>query len=344
MKERKQISLFYPFVSEEMRKAVYNALGEKNLTQGETVNQFEKLLNRTLGTKNLLTVNSCTSALELAFHLLGLKPGDEVISPVMTFAGANTPLVRRGVTIVFADIKDNLLLDWRDAERKVTKKTKAIVNAHLFDQLNETRDLGIPVVGDAAQYLGKTSGERFTAYSFQAVKQLTTVDGGALVCETNEDYKRAKLLRWFGIDRESGKSNTDVDILEAGYKFHMNNVTAAMGVAGIKVLSKLKKQRLLLQKRYKENLKNVPRLTVIGGSPFLIHTQNREKLIKKLALCGVEAGLNLRRNDLYSIYGGTRQNVPNMNRLESMYVLLPCHNHMTIKDVDFISSTIEKYN
>ena len=182
------IPLFYPFVSDEMRQAAYAALGEKIITQGQTVDEFESLLNQTLGTRNLLTVNSCTSALELAYHLLDLKPGDEVITPVFTCTATTVPLLRRGINIVFADVKENLLMDWKDAEKKITKKTRAIVDVHLFNQLNETQDLGIPIIGDAAQYLGKTYGEQFTAYSFQAVKLLTTVDGGALVCERKEDY------------------------------------------------------------------------------------------------------------------------------------------------------------
>lgn len=336
------IPLFYPFVSEEMRQAAYGALGEKIITQGQKVDEFEKLLNLTLGIRNLLTVNSGTSALELAYHLLDLKPGDEVITPVFTCAGTNIPLLRRGVKIVFADVKDNLLMDWDDVLKKITSKTRAVVNVHLFGTLNKSRKLPIPIVGDAAQYLGKTKGERFTAYSFQAVKIMTTVDGGALVCERQKDYKRAKLLRWYGIDRETGKNNIDVDIFEAGYKYHMNNVTASIGIAGLKILDKLKKERTVLQNIYRKELENVTGIKIIGGSPYLIHTRNRARLAKKLASKGIETGLGHRRNDLYTIFGGKRLNLPNMNRLEKTYLLLPCHNKMSLKDVEFICAAIKE--
>lgn len=342
MSRMRHIPFFFPFISEEMRQAAYDALGEKFIAQGKKVEEFEKLLNFSLGVRNLLTLNSGTSALELAYHLLDLKPGDEVIVPVFTFIGATVPLVRRGVKIVFADVKDNLLMDWDDVEKKITKKTKTIVDAHLFSQLNETRDLGVPVVGDSAQYLGKTSKERFTIYSFQAVKLLTTVDGGALVCQQRIDYRRAKLLRWYGINRETGKNNIDVDIKEAGFKYHMNDVTAAIGIAGLKVLDKLKKERIMLQNHYRQNLKGISGLKAIGGLPFLVHVPHRTRLVTKLASLGIETGLNLRRNDLYSICGGKRQNLSNMNRLETTYLLLPCHNHMTVKDVEFISDAIKK--
>lgn len=331
-----QISLFYPNVTNEMKRAAYAALGKRQMTQGKTVDEFEKKLGKSLKVKNVLGVNCCTSALELAYHLLDLKPGDEVITPVFTCTANTVLLHRRDVKIVFADIKQNMLLDWDDVAKKITQKTKAIVNVHLFGQLNEIRDLGVPVIGDAAQYLGKTNGERFTTYSFQATKILTTVDGGALVCARREDYRRARLLRWYGIDRDTDKDNIDVDIFEAGYKNHMNNVTAAIGIAGLKNLKKLQAKRLALQNRYRQLLGG------LGGSPYLIHVPHRERLRAKLASLGIETGLGHRRNDLYSLFGGKRQHLPNMNRLENTYLLLPCHNHMTIEDVERIAGIAKK--
>lgn len=332
-----RIPFYYPYVSEQMRQAAYNALGDKIIGQGEKVEELERLLNKNLGTKNLLTLNSGTSALELAYNLIGLKSGDEVISPVLTFVGATVPLVRHGVKVVFADITDTLLLDWDDVARKITPKTKAIVNAHLIGKLSLAPKLSIPIIGDAAQYLGKTENETFTTYSFQAVKLLTTIDGGAIVCKYNKDYRAAKLLRWYGIDRETGKDNIEVDIKVPGYKYHMNDVTASIGIAGLKDVKKLKAERAKLQKLYDKLLNG------FGGSPYLIYVRNREKLRAKLAELGVQTGIGLRRNDIYSIFGGKRQNLPNMNRLERSYLLLPCHNHMTLDDVEFISKAVKKY-
>jgi len=323
-----------------MRQAAYDALGKKIITQGKTVEKFEKQLSSVLNIRYPVTVNSCSSALELAYHLMNLKPKDEVITPVFTCTITNLALYRRGVKIVFADIKENMLLDWDDVERKLTPKTKAIVNVHLFNQLNETRNLSIPVIGDAAQYLGKVNGERFTAYSFQATKMMTTVDGGALACERQEDYKRAKLLRWYGIDRDSNKDSIDVDIFEAGYKYHMNNVTAAIGLAALPLLSKWKAKIQKLENRYQDGLKHIPGIKIIGGSPFLIHTENRTELMKRLSRKGIETGLGHKRNDCYTIFGG-KQNLPNMNRLEATYLLLPCRVNMSLKEVDFICSAIK---
>jgi perosamine synthetase len=331
-----KINLFHPFINEEIKMAAYKTLGGRIIGQGEKVFEFEKLLEKKLKIKNLLTVNSGTSALELAYHLLGLKKGDEVIVPVFTCSATSVPLARLGVKVVFADVTDELLMDWNDVKKKINSKTKAIVNVHLFGKYNKAPHLSVPIVGDACQYLGKTFGERFTAYSFQATKIITTVDGGALVCQKKSDYNRVKLLRWYGLDRETKKEHTDVDIKEAGYKYHMNNVTASMGIAGLKILDRLTNDRILFQKRYKKLIGG------LGGVPYLIHVKDRENLKKELSLRGIETGLVHRRNDLHTIFGGKRLNLPNMNKLEKSFLFLPCHNKMTLKDVDYICKSINE--
>lgn len=336
MTKKPSINLFYPFVDEKMRMAVYRTLGGKMLTQGKKVFEFEKLLAKKLNVQNVVTVNSGTSALELAYHLLGLKKGDEAIVPVFTFVATTVPLVRRGVKVVFADVTDELLLDWNDVKKKITPRTKVVVNVHLLGKYNKAPRLPVPIIGDAAQYFGKTAGERFTVHSFQATKIMTTVDGGALVCSRDSDYKRAKLLRWYGLDRETKKESTEVDITEAGYKYFMNDVTASMGIAGLKNLDRLEKRQTKLQKRYKK---------LIGGcegSPYLIYVRDREHMRKELAVRGIETGLLHRRNDLHTIFGGKRLNLPNMNKLEKTMLFLPCHNKMTVQDVDYVCKCIKE--
>ena len=325
------IRLFAPFVPEKAIEAVAEVLRTPWLGQGYKVQEFEEQLSF-LG-ENVLTVNSGTSALELAYDLLDLKQGDEVIVPVFTAVATSLPLVRRGVRVVFADVTDKMLMDWDDALLKITDKTRAIVNVHLFGLYNKAPACPVPIIGDACQYLDKTEGELFTAYSFQATKIITTGDGGALVCRDRGDYERAKLLRWYGIDRETGIDNVLVDIKEAGYKYHMNDVTAALGLAALPLLSKQKAHRLEVQKVYNEVFPS-------GGSPFLIHVWDREAIIKRLAARGVEAGMVHRRNDIYSVFGGVRRALPKMNWLESHYMFLPCHNSLSIYHAKFISSLI----
>jgi len=230
--EQTTIKLLQPYVNSKMRQSAMEVLKTSFIGQGPKVDEFERKFSKELGYKYALAVNSATSGLELVYHLLGLGPGDEVITPVFTCTATNLALVRRGVKVVFADVKENLLIDPEDAIKKITPKTKAIINVHLHGTRSVFPKLDIPVVGDAAQYLDRTH-DAYNVYSFQATKIFSTVDGGMVTLPDETSYKRAKLLRWYGIDRETGKPNINVDIKEAGYKYHMNDVTAAMGIAGL---------------------------------------------------------------------------------------------------------------
>ena len=126
------IDLFRPHISKEMRVVAYDALGEKCVTQGPKVDEFERKFCKKFGLDNAVSVNSGTSALELAYELLGIGPGDEVITTPLTCTATNIPLLRAGAKIVWADILDDTLcIDPEDVARKVTDKTKAIVQVHL---------------------------------------------------------------------------------------------------------------------------------------------------------------------------------------------------------------------
>src|SRR3989304_3774823 len=126
--------------------------------------------------------------------------------PVFTCTATNLALVRRGVKVVFADVKDNLLVDRKDVLSKITPRTKAIINVHLHGSRSDIGKMPVPVIGDAAQYSDWVNDD-YAVYSFQATKLFSTGDGGIVVLPGKREYKRAKLLRWYGIDRDTGKPN-----------------------------------------------------------------------------------------------------------------------------------------
>ena len=177
----------------------------------------------------------------------------EIITTPMTCIATNSSIVQNGARIVWADV-DPLTgnIDPDEIEPLITEKTQAIMMVHWggnpcdIDRICEIgRANGIPVIEDAAHALGATyQGQPigrhsdFVAFSFQAIKQVTSVDGGCLVCKEPEDDARGRLLRWYGIDREHGPGDlrSEVDVAEAGYKFHMNNVAAAVGRENLKHL------------------------------------------------------------------------------------------------------------
>lgn len=216
------------------------------IAEGEVCDAFEKTFGEFVGNPYTALVNSATSALTLAYRMCDVKPGSEVISTPITCMATNEPIVNAGATIRWADVEPdtgNISVD--SVEELINDRTRAIVAVHWAGQpfdIDELCALGrkhsVPVIADAAHALGATyKGKKiatmceYTAFSFQAIKHLTTGDGGALSSRAKLHHERIKLLRWFGIDRRYTGPKWEQDIIECGYKFHMNDIAASIGMA-----------------------------------------------------------------------------------------------------------------
>lgn len=352
------IPLFWPQqFKKEWLETLSDVFDSRWLGQGPLVDEFEKQFAAKFNYKYALSVNSGTAALELAYHLIGINKDDEVLTTVLTCTATNIPLLRRHAKIKFLDISDNLTVDFEDLKRKISNKTKAVVVVNLGGiQVDKrifplTKHWGIPVVVDACQSLGinEPSGD-YICYSFQAIKHFTTGDGGMLVVRNYKDYQRAKKLRWFGIDRDAKRKSgwralvnhkTAIEIEEAGYKHHMNDIAAALGMVGLKHSDEILKHRKAICHAYDKKLPNHYK-KIYGGSywQFGILAKNRHNLIKYLRKNRIECDLVHLRNDIFKVFGGQRQNLPNMKKLESQYLYLPLNNTITFKDVDYIAKVL----
>lgn len=333
------LKLFKPFVSQEAKDNVLRVLNSDFLAEGEEVKLFEKELEEKLNKKNILTVNSGTSALELAYELAGIKEGDEVITPILTCTATNLPLIHRKAKIVFADIDYDLNIDIQDVRKKITSKTKAIVFVHfggnsrgLFDLITICRERGITLIEDAAQaitgdYWGKAD---FTAVSLQAIKTITTGDGGLLICKKRSDYDKAKRLRWFGIDRDIKQAGGNPDVTEAGYKYHMNNISAAIGRGNLQHLTSLKEHQDKLREVYAKY--NITAYTWLAGAV----TDDFTGLKNALHEAGYEMGQHHYRNDMYTVFGKRVRDCFNMDFLQDKYYFVPFHHGVTLEDADKI--------
>lgn len=349
--------MFHPHVSEKQRNAVQQVLKTRWIGQGDRVDEFEQKFEEKFSAPYAVSVNSGSAALETAFDLIGLKAGDKVISTPLTCTASNLPLVRRGCEIVWADIrKDTLNLNFNDVARKVVTHgdIKAIVNVHLGGIESDIVAANIPIVDDAAQALGIYRHEaKYNCYSFQAIKHVTTGDGGMLVVNNDADYRKAKLLRWFGIDRNKKKANNWqayreremlFDIELAGHKRQMTDIAASMGIAGLEDYDKIVEYRKKIFDIYKSI--KMDGLTLIDGeknvywlATFLV--EKREEFIKKLFDYNIETNVVQARNDMYKIFGGRRQDLPNMNWAETRYISVPLHNMMSIEDAVYIRDVIK---
>ncbi|MDP3986630.1 MAG: aminotransferase class V-fold PLP-dependent enzyme, partial [Nanoarchaeota archaeon] len=304
-----------------------------------------------------------TSSLELAYHLIGLKEGDEAIVPVLNCTAGQMGLLRRGVKIVFADIeKETLNMDPRDMENKISGKTRAIVVVHLGgieanpEILEIAKRHNIPVIVDAAQHHEpKELDGDYICYSFQAIKHITTADGGMLCLKEKGVYDRAKLLRWFGIDRELKERKNyqawerremTFDIEEAGFKYQPTDIDACFGLAALPDLERVIEYRKMLVEIYEKKLLGIKGVDIIaGGSCWLmgILVEERDELAEFLKESGVENNLVHLRNDIFRVFGGQRENLPNMNEIEPRYLYLPLNPKVTPGDVDYICMKIREF-
>lgn len=334
------LKLFKPFISKEAKENVQRVLNTDSITQGKEVELFEKELEAKLG-KRCLTVNSGTAALALAYELAEIGEGDEVITPVLTCTATNLPLIHRKAKIVFADTDYDLNINIEDVENKITEKTKAIVFVHfggnnrgLAHLVAICRKRGIVLIEDAAQAIGSNYWGKadFTAVSLQAIKTITSGDGGLLICSNNEDYKQAKRLRWFGIDREDRTR----DVVEAGYKYHMNDISAGIGRGNLLYLGELSFHVRALGEIYK-SYGLFSHAWLAGGL-----TNRYEDLKIELNEAGYECDQHHYRNDKYAVFGG-RQKLPVMDEIEHKYFFVPLHYAVTLEDAHKIGEICKKY-
>lgn len=330
------------------------------ISEGARVKEFEAALADRLGMVNPAALNSGTSALHLALAVAGVGPGDEVILPAQTFVATALVVLMQGASLVFCDV-DPLTgnMDPADFARRITAKTKAVMPVHWagypcdMDEINAiARPHGIAVVEDAAHalgaiYKGRPIGaiSRFTAFSFQAIKHLTTGDGGALCCIDAEDARLTKVRRWFGIDRANsqpsilGERIYDIDAV--GYKYHLNDIGAAIGMGNLEDFPGRLTRRRAIAAQYREAFQGVPGLQLLRCDSdrqsahwlFVVRVQRREDFIRKLADQGIPSSVVHLRIDHNSLFGGLRSDLPGQAEFDATQVAVPVHEGLSDADV-----------
>jgi perosamine synthetase len=365
--ENENIVLFHPHIPATAAERVARVLSTRWIGQGPLVEEFEqKFSSRFTGNRPAIAVGAGTDALHLAYVLTGLRHGDEVIAPLFTCMATSIPFLYMGVKVVFADVQPQTLnIDPKDVRQRVTRKTKAIVCVHYgglpcdMDELQAIADEHkLKLIEDAAHALGATYKGRtvghisdFTMFSFQAIKHITTGDGGMLVLEDESLADKARRLRWFGIDRKTKQlGNWENDITEVGYKYQMTDISAALGLAALEEFDSILAHRQSLFRAYEQGLDKVAGISVIGaGHQDRTHAawmctvlaENREALQARLHDQGIESAQVHYRNDRYSVLGGRQVGYPNMDTIEDNYLVLPLHTKMSIHDVARVCRVVE---
>ena len=363
------IPLFRPRVSEEAIAAAGDVLRSGWLGLGPRTEEFERAFAAYTGSPYCVGLSSCTAAIHLALHLLDLPEGSEVITTPITFVSTNHAILHERLKPVFADVDPNTgNIDPDSVRARVTGNTRALIVVHyggypaeldaLYSIANEH---GLAVIEDCAhacgsEYKGRKIGSHGSlhAFSFHAVKNLPMGDGGALTVSSAEHDARLRRLRWLGIDKDTYTRTDRVayhweyDVAEVGFKSHMNDIAAAIGLAQLRRLDAENGRRAEIAQAYREGLRDIDGLKLAPVSDdrrssyhlFPVTVERRNDLVDRLRDEGISTGVHYRRNDEYSMYEKT--DLPGAAHFAAHVMSLPMHLDLRDEDCQVICAAIRR--
>ena len=377
------IPLFKVYMSKNAKKEVGKVLDSGFIGQGPVVEKFEELLRKRFNNELVVTTNSGTSAEHLAIRLLknpdtndnskwpGIQDGDEALCTSLTCTATNWPVLANNMKIKWVDVDPlNLNMDLDDLERKLSPTTKIIYVVHWggnpinLDRIKKIQNKCLQLYGFkpaviedcahafGAKYKGKPIGSHgnFCTFSFQAIKHMTSVDGGMLICPHEKLYKRARLLRWYGIDRDDNRKDfrCESDIAEWGYKMHMNDVNAAVGLCNLKEVDKN-----VIQKNidnawyYSREIGLADGITLLKETPgcsFWIYTlkvERRDDFMRMMEEKGIMVSRVHERNDKHTCVKEFRSALPNLDKVVNEMICIPNGWWVTKEQREYIVESIK---
>ena len=382
----KNISLFKVFMSEDVIKPLNDIILSGFITQGPQVEKFEEKLKEYFSNQYVLTLNSATSGLTLALRLLLEKDEDEkwpgfnkdedyVLSPALTCFATNASILANDCKIKWIDTDNNTAnVSIEDIRNKLNKNTKILYIVHwggypvdldslkiLQEEHYQKYGYKFRVIEDCAHafgasYKGYKLGNHgnICVFSFQAIKHLTTGDGGLIILPSEKLYERAKLIRWFGIDRDKRNYNRkdfrmENDISEWGYKYHMNDINATIGLYNLPYIYELLEKNRNNYNYLYNNLKEVNGVILFENKDdrensawlFTMKVNNKNNFIEKMKEYGIMTSQVHNRNDLNSCVEDFQCELPNITELEKELICIPVGWWLEKDDLDYI---IEKIN
>lgn len=349
-------------VGEPLLQTLYSGM----ITQGQKVEEFESNLSSLFDYPYILTLNSATSGLTMAMRMIKddfvsrgipFSDDDEVLTTPLTCMATNVPILANKMKLRWVDVdKSTGLIDLEDLEKKITSNTKIIIFVHWggypvnLDKLNaildkKEKELGFrpQVIEDCAhaflsEYKGKKLGTtgNYAVFSLQAIKHLTTGDGGLLFCPSKESYDAAKLLRWYGIDRSKrnykGKDfRLEADVTDWGYKFHMNDVNATIGLHNLPYIKDNIEKIRKNAEYYDTHIQN-PNITIVQPfqeeykSSYWLYTvfvNEKAKFIEYMKERNVMVSQVHQRNDIHTCFKSFKSSLPNLDYVEQHIICIP---------------------
>ena len=375
--EHNIVPLFKVLMSSTIDEPLLKVLHSGYIGQGQKVEEFEFMLKEYFGRDYIITLNTGTSGLHLALYMykkkLGLDNNSEILTTPLTCFATNAPILTNDLKIKWVDIDPgNLNIDLDDLARKITPNTKIIIFVHwggypidedkLNKICNDTEKMyGFrPVVIEdgahalGSEYDGRKLGNQgnIIMYSLQAIKHVTSIDGGIVIFQNKEDYQRAKLMRWYGISREEDRTDMrcELNIKEAGFKFHMNDVNAVIGMENFKDLDKIVAMHRDNAKYYDDNLADVGGIILLERNPlcnssFWLYTmlvENRPGFMRAMKERGIMVSRVHERNDIHTAVKEFRVHLPSLDRVHQSMICIPVGWWVTKEDREYIVKSIKE--
>lgn len=333
------------------------------IAEGEHVYNFESEFAKRFGLPIALATSSGSGALHIALLLSGIKIGDEVITTSMTAEPTNTVILQSGATPIFADIDPETgNLDPQSVESLITPRTRAIVVVHYAGFPANLKDLrriadknNVSLIEDAAHCLGAkyeglgigTIGD-FAIFSLQAIKHMTTIDGGILTMRDRKNANLARKLRWFGMAK--GVPRTEVNIERIGFKYNMNNVSAVIGLAQLETIDDLINRHIENGQYFDQKIAAIPGLEVTRIEPaahpsywlYSVLSEDSDDVAHRLNSAGITASKLHRPNHLHSIFANKHQSMPGLEQYYRRLTHIPCGWWVSEEDRTLIVDVLRK--
>lgn len=368
------IPVFKPSLGDEESQAVNKVLESGWIGNGPKTKEFEDKFLQYTGGRFGVALNSASAAIHLALLAAGVGKGDEVITPSLTFVATNHPILMVGAKPVFCDIdEETLCADPADIEKKITSKTKAITVVHygghpvdLEPLIKICRQKKIMLIEDCAhgagtKYKGKHVGVYgdFSCFSFAAIKNLTTGDGGMLLGRSSEAITYARTLAWSGISQSTWERTTSkrfkwqYDIRTIGWKYQMNDIAASIGLVQLKKLDEGNRKRKKITKHYNEAFKDVSWITTpvvreyaessYHNYAIQVAARSRDRLSDYLAEKGIATSVHYVPSHYYNLYKEYKAVVPITEKAWKKILLLPIFPDLAPTDQERVVDAIKKF-
>ena len=369
---RKLIRLSKSSIGDAEKQAVLGVLEREFLGMGAEVQQFEVALEQFFGRPALCVANG-TAAVQLALQACGIGAGDEVLVPSLTYVASFQAISATGAKPVACDIdRNSCIMDWQDAEQRITARTKAIMPVHYGGGVGDIEGIyalatryGLRVIEDAAHAFGTVQKGQLVGgfgdvacFSFDGIKNITSGEGGCVVTNDTEVLHRIQDARLLGVEKDTekryvGQRSWEFDVTEQGWRYHMSNIMAAIGLEQLKRFPEMALKRQCLAKQYDEVLKVNSRIRplprdyeVVVPHIYPIRIEgltDRKRLQAQLMSQGIQTGLHYQPNHVLSLYRD--QNALPLPATDAIFpelLTLPLHVDLKEQDVEFVCATLEE--